>query len=60
MTYTDTLKQSRRLAQTIVIGHYFAAKYRNQQRELGTLKTAKNLRKQGIDIQTAVLLLARG
>lgn len=52
--------QSRIIAQSILIGAYFLTKYRAQARTGGVLKTAKNLRKQGVSLDTALLLLARG
>ena len=52
--------QSRILARSIIIGAYFMAKYRNQAKAGGVLKTAKNLRKQGVSLDVALLLLARG
>jgi hypothetical protein len=42
-----------------LVGKWFAEKVRRQQAELGTLKAAKNLRKQGVPIEIALLILAR-
>ena len=46
-------------AQNIVakIGFYFAQKYLRSQIENGTLRTAKNMRKQGIPIEVTLLIL---
>ena len=39
------------------IGFYFAQKYLRSQIENGTLRTAKNMRKQGIPIEVTLLIL---
>jgi uncharacterized protein (DUF924 family) len=45
------------LNEIILIGQYFRNKYRNQQSLYGTLATARCMRKQGISIDAAPLIL---
>lgn len=39
------------------IGFYFAQKYLRQQIESGTLRAAKNMRKQGIPLEVTLMIL---
>ncbi len=44
---------------TSLIGRWLWAKARRQQREQGTFQAAKNLRKQGVPLPVALLVLGR-
>lgn len=43
---------------TALIGRWLFAKARRQQRESGTLQAAANLRKQGVPLPVALLILS--
>lgn len=47
---------SHRIARQFVV--WFEQKYREQAREVGTFKAARNLRKQGVPLQYALAILA--
>ena len=52
------IQQSRYVARALMIGLFFAQKYRNQAVTGGVPKAARNMRKQGIPVDMAVLILA--
>lgn len=53
-------RQSRIIARALLIGIYFQDKAKRQASQSGIRQAAKNLRKNGVSVDVAVLLLARG
>jgi len=51
---------TRRLFARWAVGDWFVDKYIDQQRKHGTLKTAANMRKQGVPIEHALAILVPG
>lgn len=45
-------------ARLLTIGAFFKTKYQLQSEESGTQRAARNLRKQGVPLQIALLILA--
>lgn len=52
------IAQSRIIARCLIIGLYFAQKYRAQAQAGSVYQSAKNLKKQGVPCDVALLLLA--
>lgn len=48
----------RAISAVIALGSFGVRKSRDQQRESGTLRAAKNLRKQGVPLEVALMVLA--
>lgn len=52
------LSQSRHIARCIMVGAWMLNKYQSQAREGSVLKAARNLKKQGVPLECALLILS--
>lgn len=52
------LRQSRYISRCIMVGAWFVTKYQNQAESGSVFQSAKNLKKQGVPLEIALLTLS--